>query len=204
MKKLYMLIALMVLALTVAACGTTNENDNLPQSNDTVETDPVEPAEPTEPAGEDPATGSEGTDTTEGVDGTEGTGGDTGTNAAQNGEVSNQEDMQAKMDELTYADFELEVDYADHKEYEAELEKSSNNTVKAEIEDDLNNTKKKGTEAFNELYPLVQQLTIDGQTSQDDAIKEVLEVFNLPADYKEFDLEIRLKDGTKIEFEDRK
>ncbi len=201
MKKIYMLIALMMLALTVAACGATNNEDNLPQNSDPVETDPIEPAEPD---GEDPSTGKEGPETAEDLNSTEGTSGENGTNAGQNADVSSQDDMQAKMDELDYADFELEVDYGNHKEYEAELEKSSNNSVKAEIEDDLNNVKKKGTDAFNELYPLVQQLTINGQTSQDDAIKEVLKVFNLPADYNEFDLEIRLKDGSKIEFEDRK
>ena len=122
----------------------------------------------------------------------------------QNVNTSNQDDMQKKMDEIEYADFGLSVDYVRHQEYEAELEKNSDNSVEAEIEDTLNNVKKKGSDAFNELFPLVKQLTITQQTSKADAIQEVMNVFNLPTGYEEFELEIRFKDGTKIEFEDRK
>ncbi|PWA09691.1 hypothetical protein DCC39_12675 [Pueribacillus theae] len=126
------------------------------------------------------------------------------TNGAAN-EAPNQEDMQNKIDELDYTDFELEVEYADHKEYEAEIEKSKHDqTIDAEIEDDINGVKKKGEEAFNELYPLVKKLTIDKQTSKEDAIKETLDVFDLSTDYKKIEIEITFNDGTKIEFEDRK
>ena len=96
------------------------------------------------------------------------------------------------------------MDYANNEEYEAELEKNSNNSIEAEIADTLNQVKKKGSDAFNELYPLVKQLTITQETSKEEAIQEVMKVFNLPEDYKEFELEIRFKDGTKIEFEDKK
>lgn len=112
-------------------------------------------------------------------------------------------DMLQNMDELDYVEFELEVEYAGDKEYEAELETNSAGTVKAKIEDELNHVEKNGSEAFDELYPLVQKLTITQQTNKDEAIGEVLKTFNLPADYTKFDLEITFKDGTKIEFEDR-
>ena len=108
------------------------------------------------------------------------------------------------MDEIDYADFGLSVDYANHDEYEAELEKNSNNSVEAKIDDSINQVKMKGADAFNELYPLVKQLTITQKTSKEDAIQEVIKVFNLPDDYRELELEVRFKDGTKIEFEDKK
>lgn len=50
----------------------------------------------------------------------------------------------------------------------------------------------------------MKQLTITQQTGKEAAIKEVMKVFDLPTDYTEFELEIRFKDGTKIEFEDDK
>ena len=121
-----------------------------------------------------------------------------------NATTSNQDDIQQKMDEIDYADFGLSVDYANHDEYEAELEKNSDNSVEAKIDDSLNQVNMKGTDAFNDLYPLVKQLSITQKTSKEDAIQEVIKVFNLPDDYKELELEIRFKDGTKIEFEDKK
>ena len=127
----------------------------------------------------------------------------TATRQDENATTSNKDDMQ-KMDEIDYADFGLSVDYANNDEYEAELEKNSDNSVEAKIDDSLNKVKMKGADAFNELYPLVKQLTITQKTSKEDAIQEVIKVFNLPDDYKELELEIRFKDGTKIEFEDKK
>ena len=186
MKKIYMFIALMALSLVVVACGTSN-NEETPVTNEPN----VEENNPN------------GTDNASEMDGTNGNDG-TAMNANQGEAVADQNEMQKKMDELDYADFELSAEYTDNKEYEAELEKNSNNTVEAKIEDTLTNVEKTGSDAFNELFPLVKQLTITQQTSKEDAIKEVLDVFGLPADYTEFDMEIRFKDGTKIEFDDRK
>ena len=135
------------------------------------------------------------------------TDGDTGTNSDQTentGNTGNQEDMQSKMDELDYTEFNLDVDYANQKKYEVELEKNSDNSTEAEIDDSINDVKKKGSEAFDELYPLVKQLTIVQETTKEEAINEVLKVFNLEDNYKEFELEITFTDGTKIEFEDKK
>ena len=118
--------------------------------------------------------------------------------------VAGQNDMQARMDELDYIEFELEVEYAGDTEYEVEIEQKKVGLIKAEIEDSLNHVEKKGVEAFNELFPLVQELNITQQTKKEDAISKVLTTFDLPTDYTKFDLEITFNDGTKIEFEDRK
>lgn len=175
MKKKYLYIFIVAIALALAACGNN-----------------------TKPGTEENGSGvQDGTDTT-------GESAEPDAPSNQPSDVVNQDEMQQKMGELGYADFDLAVEYANHQEYEAELEKSSDNSIKAEIEDDLNAIKKKGSDAFNELYPLVKQLTITGQTSKEDAIQEILTVFNLPTDYQEFELDIRFKDGTKLEFEDRK
>ena len=76
--------------------------------------------------------------------------------------------------------------------------KNSDNSINAEIEDLLNNIKKKGTEAFNELYPLVKQLIITQQTAKEAAIQVVMKVFDLSIDYTEFEWKSVLKMGRKL------
>lgn len=117
--------------------------------------------------------------------------------------TTNEEDMQQKMDALNYMDFELEVEYADNIEYEVELERKRDGRIKAKIEDERKGVKREGTIAFNEIYPLIKELTIDQKTSKGAAIQEVLNVFGLPGDYKEIEIEITFKDGSKVEFKDR-
>ncbi len=190
MKKSYVLSSAIALSLALAACGTAaDDKDNAVDESITEESK------------QGTATGTDSSVTDE-VKPNPGTTNEQ--NANSDATTSNQDDMQQKMDEIDYADFGLSVDYANNDEYEAELEKNSNNSVEAEIDDTLNQVKKKGSDAFNELYPLVKQLTITKETSKEEAIQEVMKVFNLPEDYKEFELEIRFKDGTKIEFEDKK
>ena len=178
MKNFFIFIALMALSLVVVACGTTKkEVEKVPQ----------------EPVVEDTTNA-----------GTTGKDEGTGTDLDQQENPDDQADMQSKMDELDYTEFNLSVDYTNQEEYEAELEKNSDNSIEADIDDSINNVKKKGSDAFNELYPLVKQLTIVQETNKEEAINDVLKIFNLKDDYSEFDLEITFKDGKKIEFEDRK
>ncbi|MER2088727.1 MAG: YusW family protein [Sporosarcina sp.] len=184
MKKISVFILTMAFSFVLVACG------NAEKDNGKVVDEPV-----TDETSKGETNGATATDESQGSE---------SANTEQNTNVANQEDMQKKMDELEYVDFELSVDYANHKEYEAELERNSDNSIKAEIEDSLNKVKKKGSEAFNELYPMVKQLTITQQTNKADAIQEVMSAFDLPKDYTEFEMEIRFNDGTKIEFEDRK
>lgn len=114
------------------------------------------------------------------------------------------DDMQGKMADLPYTDFELEVDYGADQEYEAEIEQSKEKgEIKADLEDELSGKDFDGQEAFDEIFPLVEKLTISQETEKDDAIEQVLEVFDLDDDYEKFELEITFSDGTKIEFEDR-
>ncbi|SIT75714.1 YusW family protein [Edaphobacillus lindanitolerans] len=125
--------------------------------------------------------------------------------SAEAADITGQEEMQQKMDEITYSEFELEVEYAEGQEYEAEIERKSDNTVKAKIEDSLDGMEKKGLEAFNELYPLVEQMSITSGTPKEEAIREVLSVFSLPDDYTKFDLELRFKDdSTEFVISDQK
>src|SRR5690625_3918560 len=111
--------------------------------------------------------------------------------------------MVTKMEQLDYVDFELAVEYDEDQEFEVSLELDDHGEVEADIEDDLNGVRLYGQEAFATIYPLVEQLTITQDTTQDEAIKQVLAVFGLEDNYREFELEITFKDGVKVEFEDR-
>lgn len=188
MKKTFLFISLFVMSLFVVACGTNNGNE---PANDQVIED----------------NNNAGTNNTNSNTGTNGTkaGAGTGTEGTNNNNSDLSSDEVAKMDALDYQEFSLDIDYGNHKDYEVELDREDdNNRVEAKIEDDMNGVKKRGSEAFAEIYPLVEKLTITRDTTKEEAIKEVLDVFKQDANYQKLELEITFKDGTKIEFEDIK
>ncbi|MBB4823343.1 putative FlaG/YvyC family protein [Sporosarcina luteola] len=111
--------------------------------------------------------------------------------------------MKQKLDEIDYAEFDLSVDYGKDQEYEIEIDQE-NGTVEAKVEDELNNRFLHGQEAFDDIYPKLQQLTITKDTKLQDAIQQVLTTFDLADNYTQFDLEIKFQDNTKIDFEDKK
>lgn len=131
-----------------------------------------------------------------------------------NDTIVNGADEVAKMDKLDYVEFDLDVNYANHKEYEVKLEKElerdrdgdrdRDDWIEAKIEDELNGVNLAGTAAFEQIYPLVEQLTITKTTTKEEAIQQILDVFKLDADYEEFEVDIVFKDGTKMEFKDKK
>src|SRR5690625_2134789 len=112
------------------------------------------------------------------------------------------DEMMKQMETLDYTEFELEMKYEDDIEYEAEI-KQSNNSIDADLEDELNGVDIKGEEAFNELFPMIEQLTIEQNTEKEAAISEVLDIFDLEDNYRKFELEITFNDGVKLEYEDR-
>lgn len=183
MKKVYTLLLMFALSLVLVACGS--ETDDKSEGTTEQETENNDQS-----SGLDVETEKEESDKNETTD-------NESDDADENDEV-------ALMKKLQYKEFELEVDYHNDKEYEAELELKHDNQVKAQIEDELNDRELEGSEAFEELYPIVEGLTIDQGTSKEDAIKEVLKAFSLDEDYKEFELEIEFHDGTEVEFEDEK
>ena len=190
MRKIFLFIALLALSLVVVACGTNKNDNNQTQDKQTVEDNNNNGA-------------TSGTDGNAGTDGTNGTDTNTAANTNKQTNADNSEGL-AKMDELDYLEFNLDIEYGTQDEYDVELERNKDGTIEAEIEDSINGVRKEGTDAFNELYPLVKKLTIDQQTSEEDAINQVLDVFNLNKEYTKLEVEITFKDGTKIEFEDIK
>ncbi|WP_068674936.1 YusW family protein [Oceanobacillus sp. Castelsardo] len=184
MRRILFLAAILIVTLTLVACGGGDNNNNDTNANQDTDTDVTNDAEQ---------------DTNE-VD--EQAGNDTNETTTDNNNEAG--DMQAKMDELDYIDFELSVEYDGNKDYEASLEKNQNGNVEADLEDEINGVHINGQEAFDEIYPNVKKLTIKQDTSKEDAIQQALDAFSLETNYKEMELEIKFKDSTKIEFKDKK
>lgn len=111
-------------------------------------------------------------------------------------------DIGEKMAELGFAEFKVEIDYADDKEYKADIEKRANGDYKVEVEDELTNTFLKGQDAFDHLYPILQKLEINSDSTKEEVISTVLDAFGLEENYVEFEVDIVFSDGTKLEYED--
>lgn len=188
MKKLTLLATLFAVSLLLVACGSGNS-------------DTPAPDKPTEDNSSSP--GDSGTNGTNGENSNDPSTDDINSNDG-NDPATGEQDELSLMETLPYKEFELEVEYADRNEYEAELKLKHGNRVEAEIEDDLSGVKVKGSEAFDQLYALVEKLSIEQGTKKEDAIQDVLTVFDLSSDYTEFELEITFHDGTELEFKDKK
>ncbi len=181
MKRFLYLLATLLLAGALTACGTSNNDDNT--NGDQAEENTA--------------------DNNDQADNTDDTEDDATNDETDCADASSNDDMKKMMDELDYDEIEIEIDYGKDKEYEAEIEQD-NGQIEADLEDELNGVDENGIDAFNKIYPNVKKLTIDRNTSKEDAIEQVLDAFDLDPDYKKFEVEITLKDGNKVEFEDKK
>lgn len=132
-------------ALALTACGTDGAGEAAPE----------EEAEAAETAAGENGGAGEGTDSESTV-------------KSQAADGTGQADMRKKMQALDYTEFELEVEYGNDEEYEAQLELKSDGSVAADYEDDMNSIKKQGIEAFNDLYPLVEQLELTPSSNQEE------------------------------------
>ena len=70
------------------------------------------------------------------------------------------------------------------------------NIVLHDFEDDVNNKLVQGNEAMDTLAPIFQSLTFDASTTNEEATKEILQKFNLPDNYQEFELEVKFSNDT--------
>src|SRR5699024_3233731 len=102
MKRLFLLMATLLLTVFLAACGTQN-NDNGTNS-DQADEGTMNNEDQNNDNNTDDQNDDEDMDNEDNT-----TNNNNGTDAASDG------DMKQKMDELDYADFELEVDYGDNK-----------------------------------------------------------------------------------------
>ncbi len=112
--------------------------------------------------------------------------------------------MREKMAELNFSEIEIDVEYQGGKEYEAEIDLDRNEPILAKVEDDLNNVYLRGREAFDHIFERASKLDLTSNSTKQQVIDQVLDVFNLPNDYIKLDVEIEFDDGKKVDIEDRK
>ena len=98
-----------------------------------------------------------------------------------------------------FAEFNLEVDYSPKVKYDASFEKDVDG-IEASIEDQVNNINLRGNEAFDKLNPLLEKLTFDASTPNEQVIEQVLSTFGLDSNYVEFELDVLYTDGTQKEY----
>ncbi|MBS4194958.1 YusW family protein [Lederbergia citri] len=121
------------------------------------------------------------------------------------GNVANDQNAAEKMKELNFTNFDLEVQYDNDLDFDFEYEqRSDNGEYKAEMKDRINDRELKGMEAFSLIYTQLKDLDINTNTPKEDVIQNILQRLNLSDNYKSFDLEYILKDGSKIEIKDNK
>lgn len=117
---------------------------------------------------------------------------------------TDQDYMKSKMDSLDFSEIEIEISYGKDKEYEAEIEQDKNQPIKAKVEDEINTEYAKGKKAFDNIYSKIENLSLTKNSDDQEAIDQILKAFDLPKDYKKFELEITFNDGSKLDVEDRK
>ena len=98
-----------------------------------------------------------------------------------------------------FAEFNLDVDYSATEKYEASFEKEVNG-IEARIEDDINNENLSGNKAYDVLNPILEKLTFDSTTPNEQVIEEVLSAFGLNNTFVEFELDVLFNDGTIKEY----
>lgn len=127
------------------------------------------------------------------------------TSGAKTDGIVDDSDAAEQIAEIPYTKFNLEVDYGPNKKYEVDYElEDENGKYKAEIEDYINDKKLKGMEAFQALHNLLKDNELNKNMSKEDTIQHTLRIFQLDDSYSEFDLEYILKDGSKVDIEDKK
>ena len=98
-----------------------------------------------------------------------------------------------------FAEFNLEVDYSPNVKCDASFEKDVDG-IEASIEDQVNNVNLRGNEAYDKLNPLLEKLTFDASTPNEQVIEQVLSTFGLDSNYVEFELDVLYTDGTQKEY----
>lgn len=116
--------------------------------------------------------------------------------------TQDQYEMKSQLEKLDFSEIDLEVSYGEQKEYEAEINHDNSGFIGGEVDDDINNEHLSGKAAFDSIYSKVKQLTISKDMNKKDTIHQILNSFDLPADYNRFELEIIFHDGTKLKYVD--
>lgn len=113
--------------------------------------------------------------------------------------MSTMNDMVKKMEELDYTSIDFDVIY-DDKEFEGEIEKDDN-LVESEFYDPFNSVNERGPAAFDAMFPIVKDLKLGQDMTDEEAIAISVEAFSIPDDFLKAELQVTFKDGTEKTYE---
>lgn len=118
------------------------------------------------------------------------------------GTETNEDTESAWYEDLNFAEFELEAEY-DNEEYDVQYD-YNNGQPQAEIEDtrDGAQVQLEGEEALAELEPILSQLDIDAQSTEDELIQASIDAFMLDETYNELEVEVEFFNDDEVEAED--
>lgn len=174
---------ILILALVLAACGgtddTNNQNDGANGANDGQE-----------------QTNENGQGDTEPQDDTQGQADDT----AQNNADNNDNNTATSETPYGFTDFSFEADLDTTAEYIDVDYEYEPNEIEASYRDQENDISLTGEEALQELDSIFQSFTFDENTEDEEVLNEVLELFNVPENATNIELDIDFQSGTEKEY----
>ncbi|UTR08653.1 YusW family protein [Evansella sp. LMS18] len=217
-KQKYLLsTAALSAAMLVTACGegndttdnTTNQNGDTNQGTEVNDTNDNSPAdnnadEAVENNNLDDDTDTNADTNTDEVDNDAADNGSADNNDADEDSTAENNGGEDTSSTLAFGvrEFELEIDFQDGSQWEFEYE-DDNGETEAEIEkENGDESEREGSEAIDEMEAMLQELQIFPDTSEDDAIDQVLSYLEITEDeLTEFELEIEYQNGDELEIE---
>lgn len=100
-----------------------------------------------------------------------------------------------------FTDFELDVDYPDQDDALTVSYEEDKDRVEAEYEDKVSNEVLEGNDAFDKIEPLLAELKLTEDMSEEDVISKVIEVFNIEPDFESIEVEVTYPEGTDKEYQ---
>ncbi|MFD1040492.1 YusW family protein [Virgibacillus byunsanensis] len=113
--------------------------------------------------------------------------------------MSTMNDMVKDMEELDYSSIDFDVLY-DDTEFEGEIH-NDDGLVESEYYNPFNDTTERGPAAFDIMFPIVKELKLDPDMTDEEAVATSIETFNLPEDFLKAELQVTFKDGTEKVYE---
>ena len=110
-------------------------------------------------------------------------------------------DGEIAMEAGPYMEVDIEIDIDGKDAYDLEYDEKDRSDN--EFKDHLNQSKVEGDAAYETVRSYVDQLTLDANSTKEEAIEQVKKIFNVE-DFTKIEVSYKLADGSKVEFEEKR
>lgn len=100
-----------------------------------------------------------------------------------------------------FTDFDLDVDYPDQDDALDVSYEEDKDRVEAEYEDKVSNEVLEGNDAFDKIEPLLAELELTEDMSEEEVINKVTEVFSIESNFESIDVEVTYPGGTEKDYQ---